>query len=98
MRPARKGPENRRSERRMKGRDCAFNEAGPQGAGKHPPPPREPRSQPAFNEAGPQGAGKPLRLRDGVEGSGRPSMRPARKGPENTLRGGADELVERILQ
>ena len=34
MRPARKGPENRRRDGLADRRDCRFNEAGPQGAGK----------------------------------------------------------------
>ena len=37
MRPARKGPENRRRRERSRGRiRRPFNEAGPQGAGKPP--------------------------------------------------------------
>ena len=60
MRPARKGPENRRHCSGHRRECCRFNEAGPQGAGKpstglgaHAP------HLLGFNEAGPQGAGKP---------------------------------------
>ena len=82
MRPARKGPENlvRHALTDVAG---SFNEAGPQGAGK---PLRRWRRRvltaPAFNEAGPQGAGK-RRLLDAATSEEIPSMRPARKGPEN---------------
>ena len=62
MRPARKGPENRRVRRRSPRGRAGFNEAGPQGAGK-------PNAYTSygdaiirgFNEAGPQGAGKPMK-------------------------------------
>ena len=84
MRPARKGPENvrvSRFDRLFRGR---FNEAGPQGAGKPAAGRRTSPGSGRFNEAGPQGAGKLPALRARIEVQRHASMRPARKGPENT--------------
>ena len=83
MRPARKGPENKRDPRSELLSAGRFNEAGPQGAGK-PARPRQPTATAAcFNEAGPQGAGKHS-FRESLERRRKgASMRPARKGPEN---------------
>ena len=60
-----------------------FNEAGPQGAGKLRLSLTPLNELAAFNEAGPQGAGK-REDEPAQEGDDSPSMRPARKGPENT--------------
>ena len=86
MRPARKGPENREPEPCPEGQERVFNEAGPQGAGK--PHAREAVRlwMEPFNEAGPQGAGKPRPGPIWPAPSPAPSMRPARKGPENPPR------------
>ena len=72
MRPARKGPENRRPANGMWRAKRGFNEAGPQGAGK--PPGKEANSENprvGFNEAGPQGAGKPALSAGGRDSSNR---------------------------
>ena len=59
MRPARKGPENGGTGHTSDVSRPAFNEAGPQGAGKHTiGPSLRARPPGSFNEAGPQGAGK----------------------------------------
>ena len=87
MRPARKGPENPQVLLGRQAMSAAFNEAGPQGAGKRPRAvSRRTSAWISFNEAGPQGAGKRRRRPGDVEGNAQPSMRPARKGPENTIR------------
>ena len=82
MRPARKGPENIWHGSSGGAGRPAFNEAGPQGAGKRRRGRRTARQGRAFNEAGPQGAGK-LERAERAAHTARPSMRPARKGPEN---------------
>ena len=59
MRPARKGPENGASTADvMLAGGWGFNEAGPQGAGKHCEQCHFDEFDCCFNEAGPQGAGK----------------------------------------
>ena len=58
MRPARKGPENAGDVSHGRGPAARFNEAGPQGAGKHGSGMRAGLIIGRFNEAGPQGAGK----------------------------------------
>ena len=106
MRPARKGPENISDRDARSAPARAFNEAGPQGAGKPTTGRRSAAGSDSFNEAGPQGAGKRPRgvgaggggrtfNEAGPQGAGKrggqvpdplapgPSMRPARKGPEN---------------
>ena len=87
MRPARKGPENRRRARWRARPGARFNEAGPQGAGKPDPAHNTTETlSGGFNEAGPQGAGKPRQRDRRVPAPVRASMRPARKGPENLSR------------
>ena len=89
MRPARKGPENDLGAVANVIPRYTFNEAGPQGAGKrYRGGVRGGGDMKAFNEAGPQGAGKHAGRPHGPARPA-PSMRPARKGPENGGLGGA---------
>ena len=98
MRPARKGPENVRNRNRLSRSGQGFNEAGPQGAGKHASIPVAVQPPAGFNEAGPQGAGKPADAACADAATARASMRPARKGPENIVPLSRHEVFERLLQ
>ena len=82
MRPARKGPENGGRTRRNEGVVTGFNEAGPQGAGKHRTEGTERSPQRASMRParkGPENACYSAEPECDVHAS----MRPARKGPEN---------------